>query len=201
MSKVKPGASSRNKGVKTIPAGCCLVVLIGPSGAGKSTLIERHFSDGEVVSSDKIRRELFGDFRVQDRREEVFGIFHHRLHEGLKAGRRMVADATHLTRTARYKTVRTARGLGIPIIYLVVDRPLADKHKTSGWRGSVDVNGESLVDYHHRRFQAQLPLIRSGDHGQANLVIETMFEPFSVRKSPPPRRPPPAPGASPPGPI
>jgi len=54
---------------------CVLYVMIGPSGAGKSTFAKafaaRH--NAEVVSTDEIRKMMFGDESIQRHGKRVCG--------------------------------------------------------------------------------------------------------------------------------
>ena len=156
-----------------------LVMVVGPSGAGKSTLIKNHFEDFEVVSSDAIRQELTGDFRRQDLNYLVFKELDHRVRTKLEIGERVVVDATHLKRADRASTVAIGTQMGVPIYYIVVNRPLEEKLATQGWRGDV----EGLVERHEELFRANEREILMGDN--VATVIDTRKEQFeAVRKVP-----------------
>lgn len=78
-------------------------MLIGLPGSGKSTIAQAYSEccGYEVVSSDAIREELYGDAAIQGDPQKVFGVFHRRIEEVLKAGKNCVADATNLKRKNR----------------------------------------------------------------------------------------------------
>jgi len=161
----------------TIPNNA-LVVLIGLSGAGKSTLAANNFAPEEIVSSDAIRGELFGDFRIQDNPGLVFQTFHQRIRDRLMAGLRVVADATSLTAKARRTIRECADGLDVPIFYLVYNRPLVEKLATAGWRAEVD----GLIQRHHEKFESGLRDILRADMCRNVTVVDARVETFIVEK-------------------
>lgn len=71
-----------------------LMMLIGPSGSGKSTLAK--MLGGIHLSSDAIRKELWGDEADQQNGAEVFRILNERTLTALKEGKDVVYDATNL---------------------------------------------------------------------------------------------------------
>lgn len=173
--------------MKVIPQNA-LVVMVGPSGAGKSTIAAKHFGKYDVVSSDNLREELLGDFKRQDSAVEVFGEFHRRLALRIQMGRLAVADATHIRGGDRKKTAYIGRDLGVPVVYLVVNRPVGAKNATAGWRKDVVTPKGSLIEVHDATFQANEKTILAGDGGLADLVIDTRVDEFTVAQ-PLPRDP------------
>lgn len=147
-----------------------LIVMIGPSCAGKSMFVDKNFKQHEVISSDKIREELTGDFRNQHANSLVFNEFHRRVEMKLGLGERVVADATHLRKKDRVSTALLGVKMHVPVIYIVVNRSLDDKLATAGWR--ADVPG--LIQKHEQTFQAQEADILSGD--DMATVIDTRSE-------------------------
>lgn len=86
-----------------------LRMMIGIPGSGKSTLAQRWLDGGEVdqvVSSDAIREFLTGDSGNQDC--NPWPAFYKQLEDSLRQGKKVVADATHLTP----KTWKPIRKLG-----------------------------------------------------------------------------------------
>jgi len=81
-----------------------LVILVGISGSGKSTWvksIQEILKDFdlplyEVVSSDIIRKELYGDISCQNDHELVFRLAYERIVKCLEAGVNVILDATHV---------------------------------------------------------------------------------------------------------
>ena len=88
-----------------------LVMLIGIPGSGKSTLAKSLVQEGYyVLSSDEIRRNLFGDggFTADEKEREkiqsaVYKVIREEAREHLKNGRSVVIDATNLSRKRRKK--------------------------------------------------------------------------------------------------
>ena len=76
-----------------------LFVPVGISGSGKSTYFKGRGID--VVSSDSIRKELFGDESCQNDPKLVFELAHNRVRETLESGKDVVFDATNVSKWAR----------------------------------------------------------------------------------------------------
>lgn len=150
-----------------------IVLMIGPSGAGKSTFASKLFPQHEIISSDSIRSELCGDFRIQTRNDEIFNELHRRTEHRIIMGQRVVVDATNLKTRDRQFFINLSQRLGVPLYYLVVNRSIEDKLATAGWR--KEVNG--LIEKHDATFQNNLRGILNGD-GVATVIEWT--QPFKV---------------------
>ena len=147
-----------------------LVVMVGPSGSGKSTFVDKYFKPHEVISSDKIREELTGDFRNQHADALVFSEFERRVELKLGLGERVVADATHIKKKNRVATALIGAKMHVPVIYIVVNRTLDQKLATAGWRSDVP----GLIQKHEQTFAAQEKDILAGDN--LATVIDTRGE-------------------------
>lgn len=136
-----------------------LTLMVGPSGAGKT-----RFAAGSpgYLSTDELRAEYTGDMRDQTRNDDVFLALHRMAKARLDSGLPVCIDATNLRRRDRLACVALAPA-GARINYIVVDRPLAAKLATAGWRADVMVGDKTLIEYHHDRFQSALRDIMSGD--------------------------------------
>lgn len=84
------------------------ILLVGLPGSGKSTyglqlrtqmLIDS--IDTTMLSSDGIRKELYGDDAIQGNPKEVFNLMRERTINALAAGTSVIYDATNLTRKSR----------------------------------------------------------------------------------------------------
>lgn len=146
-----------------------LHIMVGPSGAGKSSFLSYNFlfdmpplTDHDVVSSDQIRQNLFGDFRSQENNDAVFEALHDIVRTRLSHGLTTWVDATNLRRKDRMEVARLVPD-GVRAVYHVIDRPLEEKLRDGGWRLEVDIKGKNLVEYHHQRMQSCLPDILKGD--------------------------------------
>ena len=81
-----------------------LILLIGPPGAGKTTYAEKYISKHNntvLLSSDKIRKELWGDESTQGDNNDVFYKMQTRAVDGLNFGYDVIYDATNMTRKDR----------------------------------------------------------------------------------------------------
>lgn len=142
-----------------------LTVMVGPSGAGKSRWCELNADGGAVVSSDQIRAELLGDFRDQSQNDRVFRVAHDVARARLRNGLPVVLDATHLRRKDRMAAAALAPQ-GTKVRYVVIDRPMEDRKRDSGWRDSVP----GLLERHDQTFRSQLKDILAGD-GLPNVQV------------------------------
>lgn len=151
-----------------------LTIMVGPSGAGKSlwTLnqVECYGIDpASVISSDIIRHHLCGDFQDQSKNQEVFETMHELASLRLKRGLPVILDATHLRNADRIKAAKIVPD-DVPVKYVVINRPIADKKASGGWRNSVNVKGKSLIDFHDQVFRSNLKDILNGD-GLPNVTV------------------------------
>ena len=79
-----------------------LHIMVGLPGSGKSTYIKKHAKEGDVIlSSDAIRKELFGDINHQDDKNKVFNLMHRRLKEAMDKGKDIWYDAMGIAVKAR----------------------------------------------------------------------------------------------------
>jgi predicted kinase len=77
-----------------------LYILIGVPGSGKSTYAEELFQKSErgiaLVSSDQIRKSLYGNENCQDNPKKVFAIAHQATIDQLNKGYDVIFDATNI---------------------------------------------------------------------------------------------------------
>lgn len=93
-----------------------LRVMVGIPGSGKSSLAEYWLAIREVdviISSDAIRKEITGDASDVSQDGKIWPVFYGRLSVALRDGKRIVADATHLTSRSRNLIVQYAKVNGI----------------------------------------------------------------------------------------
>lgn len=83
-------------------------LLIGPPGSGKSHLATMLASQlaaagqpAEILSTDQLRQELYGDPAIQGSWPELEALLHGRLSAAVEAGRSVIVDATHAQRPWR----------------------------------------------------------------------------------------------------
>lgn len=80
-----------------------LICLVGIPGSGKTTYANNYIKSygGVHLSSDGIRKELYGDESIQSDPHEVFSLMQKRAVEALNDGRTVIYDATNVTRKDR----------------------------------------------------------------------------------------------------
>jgi len=86
-----------------------LIMLVGISYSGKSTVAEDLATKyrGIIVSSDAIRKELYGDESIQTDHTKVFDIAHKRIRDGLAANKVVIYDATNLNANRRINFLKS----------------------------------------------------------------------------------------------
>lgn len=82
-----------------------LYTMVGIPGSGKST-IANQIPNAVVISSDAIRKELYGAEEIQGNGKQVFDLVYKRIREELTKGHDVVFDATNLTTWARNAVFR-----------------------------------------------------------------------------------------------
>ena len=75
------------------------IMMIGLPASGKSTVakeLQKQCKDCVIISSDTLRKELFGDENDQSDNERVFKTFYKRVHQALSEGKSVITDATFI---------------------------------------------------------------------------------------------------------
>ena len=146
----EPGAS--------VYAGQTLLhMLIGPAGSGKSSYAAKNYQPHDVISTDVLRMQLYGDMRHSpDALARVWKYAHGLIAARMDAGVFTVLDATNLDPDDR-KRVLTNMPRGVMTRYVVIDRDLRDKLAQRDWRS------EDLVLKQHKLFRKHERSILSGD--------------------------------------
>lgn len=90
---------------------CCFILLVGAPASGKSTWADTYKYSAVVVSSDAIRKELYGDESIQGNPEEVFNLAHRRILEALKENKSVIFDATNIKYKNRMAIMREVNKL------------------------------------------------------------------------------------------
>lgn len=103
-----------------------ITVLVGIPGSGKSTWVKESYDgNGEVLSSDAIREELYGDEAIQGNPSEVFDELYYRMEECLKRDLDVVIDATSIGKRERYTTIKMAKQYNAELEAIVFKTPIA----------------------------------------------------------------------------
>ena len=105
-----------------------LFLMIGLPASGKSTLAEQisKSEDAEIVSSDNIRKELYGDENIQGDNNKVFRILQERIINGLKNNKNMIYDATNISYKTRMAFLQRLNKLEVEKIAVMVATPYED---------------------------------------------------------------------------
>jgi predicted kinase len=146
-----------------------LHMMIGPSGAGKSTLIEARYRKEDVISSDEVRRQLFGSHDANhvhnpDNLALTWAYVHKLIQARLECGLFTVLDSTGLRRKDRLAVLDLVPK-GYLVRYVIVDRDYDEKIRDRGWRPVT------LIDKHHQSFKSALKDVLKADD-QGNVVVE-----------------------------
>jgi predicted kinase len=101
-----------------------IIMLVGPPGSGKSTYAEKikkykkNFSSEDVVktiSSDSIRKELYGHESIQGSPQDVFSIVEQRAKEFLGKGYTIILDSCNLSRKRRMHMIQRLKSFNVPV--------------------------------------------------------------------------------------
>jgi len=134
-----------------------LHLLVGPCGAGKSTYAAKTYQPHDIVSTDALRLQLYGDLgHAPEALRRVWKLAHGLIHARLDAGVFTVLDATNLRAEDRLR-VLDALPRRVFARYVIIDRDLGDKLRDRDWRS------EELVMKQHRLFRAEERNILLGD--------------------------------------
>lgn len=77
-----------------------LYTLVGLPACGKSTYCMNN-NDCVIISTDAIRKELYGDESAQTNNAKVYHIAHERIALALASGKNVIFDATNINKKAR----------------------------------------------------------------------------------------------------
>jgi len=142
------------------------MLLVGIPGSGKSTWAQQFLAGHphyQVVSTDQIRAELYGDAAIQGDWRRVWQQVRHRWQQGVEQITRghlegVIYDATNTRRGHRRQTIAIARGLGFDHLTLVwFDVPLEVGLRRNQLR-SRQVPAEVIVKM-HRQLQGAPPTL------------------------------------------
>lgn len=102
-----------------------LIFLVGLPACGKSTYANENLSkDCEILSSDLLRKELFGDERIQKDSKLVFSTLFKRAQDFLRAGKNVVIDATNVDLLEREQAMQHFKDFNVKRIAIVFDVPI-----------------------------------------------------------------------------
>ena len=111
------------------------IIMVGLSGSGKFSKAEElaKMYHANIISSDKLREEMFGDVADQLHNDEIFKEFHHRIALYLQHHQSVIVDATNVTMKSRRQIINIAQTYKSKVIVYVCTKPigacLADNKK------------------------------------------------------------------------
>ena len=102
-----------------------LIILVGIPGCGKTTYANKFLRKKNtfVLSSDTIRKQVFGDENAQYNNDLIFSILFKRAKSKLKQGLNVVIDATNISASIRKKTLDYFSDLDLQRIATVINAP------------------------------------------------------------------------------
>lgn len=107
-----------------------LYLLMGAPGSGKSSWIDNHCNlfEAKHISRDKIRFSMVSeDEEYFSKERDVYDEFIREIDEALDNGFDVYADATHLNKASRYKTLKSINPKTIPEINVIwIKTPLEE---------------------------------------------------------------------------
>ena len=131
-----------------------LILLCGIPGSGKTTYAKNYIKQNlntVHLSSDAIRKELYGDENIQGNPEEVFSILQKRTIEFLRDGENVIYDATNVTRKNRASIIGVCPKF-VKIECHIIWAPIEECIKRDSNRERTV--GKEIIDKMLKRFQA-----------------------------------------------
>jgi hypothetical protein len=145
--------------------GQTLVLTVGPRGGGKSTHVEATYPEADVVRADDLRVARHGSLDGGNHAKDVSDAVAERIVARLSRGDSAVLDGTNLKAGERTKVLNLVPP-DLEVVYVVVDRPLADKKRDCGWQRER----LGLLEHQTAEFEGELASILAGD-GRPNVRV------------------------------
>jgi len=149
-----------------------LIMLVGPPGSGKTTSIETlaEMYDAKAVSSDYIRKQMFGDENDQKHNYQVFALMAGMTLSALSQGVNVIYDATNVRRKDRLKLLRFLGDNVEKICYV-----FKTSEEECIWRDSKRERnvGPEVIHKFFKRFQ--LPTLDEGWNEIINVYSEAQY--------------------------
>lgn len=131
-----------------------LILLVGIPGSGKTTFANNYIKQNVntiCLSSDAIRKELYGDESIQGDPAEVFTLMQKRAVEALNNGYDVLYDATNITRKDRSSIIGVCPKFA-KIECHIIWAPIEECIKRDASRDRTV--GKEVIDKMLKRFQA-----------------------------------------------
>ena len=155
-----------------------LIMMVGVAGSGKSTIAQRiaQSAGAEIVSSDAVRGELYGDENCQANPAKVFGVVHNRIRTFLVEGKNVVYDATNLSCKRRMNFLKEIAHIECEktcIVVVTTPEDIEERMKYRERKGPMEV-------VHKQLCQFQCPNYYEGWN---TVLVEYNSKPEDCRKS------------------
>lgn len=99
-----------------------LYCLVGIPASGKSTFAKEHINENTIwISSDGIRKEVYGAETHQDNNIEVFEMMYKRTKEALNSGINVIYDATNISLKKRSNLINQFSSARKICVYFATD--------------------------------------------------------------------------------
>lgn len=162
------------------------IMLVGLPASGKSTLAEKlsQLENAVILSSDKLREELFNNIHDQSDNTKIFDVMNSRAKELLNQGQNVIYDATNINRKRRIHLIKNEINADEKIVYYmnvsmarclyndsqrerkvgyeVIDRMYRTMQiptKLEGWGAVVFVNDDYRLERQYRELlEINIPL-------------------------------------------
>ena len=137
-----------------------LVFMVGPTGSGKSTFAAKHFTDTEIISSDRLRALIDDDENSQWATNDAFDILRQLVDKRLARGRLTVVDATNVNIEDRRPLLKLAqKHHAAPVaIVLNVDKEVC--HQRNAARSDRGRMNRRVVERHAAALKKTIESIR-----------------------------------------
>ena len=85
-----------------------IIMLIGAAASGKSTAAPKIAADNNAVilSTDKIRAELYGAEHIQGNWSDIEAVLYDRIKNAIKQNKNIILDSTHFKKEYRAKIIK-----------------------------------------------------------------------------------------------
>ena len=85
-----------------------IIMLIGAPASGKSTAAEKIAAENNAVilSTDKIRAELYGAENIQGNWRDIEAVLYDRIKDAIKTDKNIILDSTHYKKEYRAKIIK-----------------------------------------------------------------------------------------------
>ncbi len=138
-------------------------MLIGPPGSGKSTLAQQmqdHLPHSQIVATDRIRHDLYGDERHQGNWADIEAIALQHIQTAVAQGYSVIYDATNAKRSWRMALLAALADLTVDWLGWHLTTPLATCHQWNQERDRA-VSG-TVIDNSYQTLQQFPPLAAEG---------------------------------------